>query len=411
VESASPETSGPAITPARKTPKAQKKMRGFGRVYLPTYRDKKTGAVKTSSVYWMQWSVGGKTYRDSTQKTRHGEAVEELKKKLAAIGRGHLVGPEQKRVTVSNIAEEYLRDYEVRGLRSLDTARGRVAHLQDFFGKDQKAMAITTDRIRAYQLHRKQDGAEAATINRETSALARMFTLAMKAGKLSWRPPFPDRLEEKHARQGFFEIDDYRAIRAHLAPAYQDVLDFAYFSGWRRSEITGLTWAEVDLPGGLIRLSPERSKSKEGRRLPLSPPLREVLGRRLAARRLDVPLVFHHHDGHRIGDFRKAWATACVKAGLSRVAVGTSGTEKKAPAKLFHDLRRTVARNLVRSGTPEGIAMKLTGHKTRSVFERYNITSEEDLRRASLRLAEYVSAQPVTPAGLKAVSSSKEVAK
>src|SRR5262249_46389287 len=128
--------------------------------------------------------------------------------------------------------------------------------------------------------------------------------------------------------------------------------------------------------------SPERSKSKDGRLLPLSPPLREVLGRRQAARRLDIVLVFHHGGGKPIGDWRKTWRRACGAAGL--------------PGKLFHDTRRTVVRNLIRSRTPEGVAMKLTGHKTRSVFERYNIVSEEDLRQASARLADYVKAQPVT---------------
>jgi integrase len=359
-----------------------KKLRGLGRVYLPTYRDKKTREVKTSHVYWIQWSVGGNTYRDSAETARHSEAVDRLKAKLAEIGRGHVVGPAQKRLTMDVLIQQYLADYEVRGLRSLDTAKGRATHLKDFFGKDTKVSAISTDRIRAYQLHRRQEGAKAATINRETSALARMFTLAMKADKVSWRPPFPDRLEEAAARQGFFEIGEYHSIREHLSDAYRDVLDFAYLSGWRRSEITGLTWAEVDLPGGVIRLSPERSKSKQGRLLPLSPPLREVLGRRLTARRLDTVLVFHHHSGQPIGDWRKTWRRACKAAML--------------PTKLFHDLRRTVARNLIRSGTPEGVAMKLTGHKTRNVFERYNITSEEDLRQAGLRLAEYLKTWPVT---------------
>jgi integrase len=365
-----------------------KKMRGLGRVYLPTYRDKKTREVKTSGVYWMQWSVGGKTYRDSTNTSRHGEAVAKLKAKLAEIGRGHIVGPEQKRVTLSTLAQHYLADYEVRGLRSLDTAQGRVAHLTEFFGKESKALSIKTDSIRAYQLRRKQEGAEAATINRETSALARMFKLAINGGQLSSGPPFPDRLEESAARQGFFEVEDYHAIREQLPDAYRDVLDFGYLSGWRRSEITGLSWDEVDLSGGVIRLSPERSKSKEGRLLPVSPPLREVLGRRLSARRLDTTLVFHHYGGRPIGDWRKTWRRACRAA--------------KLPTKLFHDLRRTVARNLIRSGTPEGVAMKLTGHKSRSVFDRYNITNEEDLRQASLRLAEYVKAQPASVPPLKA---------
>jgi integrase len=179
-------------------------------------------------------------------------------------------------------------------------------------------------------------------------------------------PPFPDRLEESAPRQGFFEHAEYVAVREHLAPAvYQDVLDFAYYSGWRRGEITGLTWREIDIAGGVIGLDPERSKTKTGRLLPLSQPLKEVLQRRVAARRLDSLLVFHR-DGEPVVDWRKAWEAACKAAGF--------------PGKRLHDCRRTAARNLIRSGTPERVAMQLTGHKTRSVFDRYNIVSETDLR-------------------------------
>src|SRR6266851_7331705 len=143
---------------------------------------------------------------------------------------------------------------------------------------------ITADAVRRYQLHRRKQGAEAATINRETSALSRMFQLAIRRGVLERMPLFPTRLEENPPREGFFEHDEYLKVRAQAPASYQDVLDFAYYSGWRRNEILHLTWAEVDLAGAVIRLSPRRSKTKTGRVLPISEPLRQILKRRLRRR-------------------------------------------------------------------------------------------------------------------------------
>ena len=95
--------------------------------------------------------------------------------------------------------------------------------------------------------------------NRETSALHRMLTLAVHWGWLDTVPGFPDRLRENPPRQGFFEHPEYRAVRAHLPAPWQDILDLAYYSGWRKQEILGLTWEEIDEAGGVIRLSPARS--------------------------------------------------------------------------------------------------------------------------------------------------------
>jgi integrase len=87
-------------------------------------------------------------------------------------------------------------------------------------------------------------------------------------------PRFPQRLEENPPRQGFFEHHEYLKVRRHLPSSFQDILDFAYYSGWRRREVTELTWDEIDVAGGVVRLSPVRSKTKVGRLLPISGPLR-----------------------------------------------------------------------------------------------------------------------------------------
>ena len=126
------------------------------------------------------------------------------------------------------------------------------------------AAALTTHQIRQYQLARRAAGAATGTINRETSALHRMCTLAVHWGWLDTVPGFPDRLRENPPRQGFFEHPEYLAVRAHLPAPWQDILDLAYYSGWRKQEILGLTWEEIDEAGGVIRLSPARSKTLVG---------------------------------------------------------------------------------------------------------------------------------------------------
>ena len=280
--------------------------------------------------------------------------------------------------TLGDLIDGYLQDYQVRQFRSVSTARGRVAHLAAFFGRDARAAALTTHQIRQYQLARRAAGAATGTINRETSALHRMGTLAVHWGWLDTVPGFPDRLRENPPRQGFFEHPEYLAVRAHLPAPWQDILDLAYYSGWRKQEILGLTWEEIDMAGGVIRLSPARSKTLVGRILPISQPIAEALARRRARRDPDSPLVFHR-DGIPVRRWRTAWRTACQAAGV--------------PTRFLHDCRRTAARNLIRANVPERVAMLLTGHKSRAIFDRYNIIHEQELLDAGDQLVAYLAQQ------------------
>ena len=98
-----------------------------------------------------------------------------------------------------------------------------------------------------------------------------------------------------------------------------------------------------------------------------------------------------------MGDFRKAWAAACVKAGLYREVSLADGTKRKVPIKLFHDLRRTAVRNMIRAGVSQPVAMKISGHRTAAIFRRYDITTEADIREAMRRTQAHISPQPVKP--------------
>jgi integrase len=145
-----------------------------------------------------------------------------------------------------------------------------------------------------------------------------------------------------------------------------------------------LEWRDVDLGGQVVRLRAENSKNKDGSEIPFSwfPELREIFARARENRRLECRFVFHR-NGKPLRDFRGSWAAACAKAGLGKI--------------LVHDLRRTAVRNLVRAGVPERVAMEITGHKTRAVFERYNIVSPNDKDTAMQKLATYLEAQPTAP--------------
>jgi len=339
-------------------------MRGDGRVYLRGH------------VWWMAFSHRNVTYKESCETGDETAARKKLRKRIAEVSTGKRI-PTEERVTFEDLATALLTDYELNGKRSTGRAGLSLTHLRGYFGPD-RAIDITTDRIRAYALARQQDGAANGTINREMAALKRAFRLMLQAGRIT-RTPYIPMLQEAAPRQGFLEPPEFARIRGALPQYLQDPIAFLYLSGWRKSEMKTLTWASVDTAAGVIRLDPAHSKNKEPRTLPLHGELRDIIIRAHDARRPDCTFVFHYNGGEPIGDFRKAWHTACK-------ATGVSGT-------LIHDMRRSAIRNLVRAGVPETVAMKLSGHKTREVFERYNVTSETDLAAAIARADEYVTAR------------------
>jgi len=334
--------------------------------------------------WWVCYYVDGTEHRESARQPAEGfrdgslaDATRLLRKRVGEIAAQQYVAPDAKRLTFEELRDGALGDYTRKGLRSRATAAYRFQNLARTFG-GQRVPQITTVSLIDYQDRRRGDGAANGTINRELIALHRAFVLARKANRLkaAMIPEFPDRLEESAPRQGFLEHGIHLAVRSRLPADHADVFEFAYYSGWRRQEIQLLPWRMVDLTGNVLRLDPAFSKTKKGRVLPIPPPLRAVLERRLAARALDCPLVFHV-EGHPMGDWRKTWRTACQAAGV--------------PQLVLHDCRRTAVRNLVRAGVPDKVAMTFTGHRTRSVFDRYNIVSERDLHDAGAKLAAYVA--------------------
>ena len=339
---------------------------------------------KRGNTWWIQYYRNGKPYRESARSSKEVDAKRLLKKREGEIAEGRLPGICFDRVRFTELAEDFLRDYRLNQRKSLVRAERSVRHLNGYF-EGMRVTQITTPRIQAYIERRLyEEGAENGTVNRELAALKRMLNLGAKQTppKVS-RAPYIPMLKENNVRKGFFEHGDYLALRDALPDYVRGLVTFAYKTGWRVSEIINLTWNQVDLEQGIARLEPGEAKNDEGRTVYLDEELQGVFKRQWEARKKGqrlIPYVFLNKDGKdRIKDFRGAWDRACDHAGVGK--------------RLFHDFRRTAVRDMVRAGIPERVAMLISGHKTRSVFDRYNIVSDTDLKLAAQKREEYLKIQ------------------
>ena len=306
--------------------------------------------------------------QESTGQTgRAGERAGDrlLKKRWQGIGRRRFIGPSEDRVLLTDLLDAVKTDYELNGRRSGWTLAYRLQPLRTAFAGE-RAVDITEERIARYTTARLAEGYAAASVNRELAALRRSFRLAVRQKRISVAPTIT-LLVENNARQGFVEPATFAEIAKHLTAPLEDAARFGYLTGSRKNEVLTLAWADVDRARGLISIRREHSKNAEPR-IPLTPALAEIIERRWKARTITRPggtiladLVFHRHR-RPVGSFRNAWAAACKAAGV--------------PGLLFHDLRRSAVRNFERAGVSQAVAMKITGHKTASVYRRYRIVDD-----------------------------------
>ena len=295
-------------------------------------------------------------------------------------------------VTVGDLLDDVLRDYRLNKKNVKSAEQIVRLHLRPTFGAMAAARVATSD-LRRFTEARLEAGAAAATVNRALALLRRAYNLGRKASppKVARMLNF-EMLAEQNSRQGFFEHEEYRAILRELPAHLQPILTFAYFTGCRRGEILGLKWSQVDLQSGIVRLPPTATKNRDGRIIPLTAEVVGALEMQKTRRELFHPeaeRVFCFDDGQPITGLSSAWRIACRRAGF------VDATNK--PTKLLHDCRRSAVRNMVRSGTSEKVCMAISGHKTRSIFDRYDIVSEKDLMAAAKRLSDHVNGPDDVP--------------
>ena len=340
-------------------------MRGDGHIFQK----------KGSKNWYIAYSFRGQPYQESCGSPDKKVARRLLRQRLKQVGKPNFVNPaREEKWTLADMKEKLRLDYERKQNRSFSSIEFSFKHLEaEGAFKFQRVIDITTERIQQYGDARLKAGAARASVNRELACLRRGFNLMHEAAMISTLPVI-NLYEENNARKGFIEIAEFNALLEKVPSAdVRDIVEFLYHTGWRSGEAMALRWSWIE--GNIIRLPAKVSKNKKERCMPITGVLMDVLARRIKLRRIDCPFVFHR-SGRQFKSFRRIFKTAAK--------------EIEHHGLLPHDMRRSAVRNFRKSGLSEGDGMMLSGHKTRSVYERYNIRDDQDAIDAMNRVQEHL---------------------
>jgi integrase len=343
-------------------------VRGCGTIYRQ----------KGSRFFWMQYWRNGEAHRESTKCEKAKAAQDVLRQRLSDLdlqaSTPASAGPAP--LLLGDLYESLQRDYVINARKTLHDLEIRWRkHLEDSFAA-MPVRSLSAEIVSAYVARRLGEKAANATVNRELAILKRMYKLAITTGRLkAGDQPYFAMLKERNVRKGFVKDANYSELARATAAAglwLRTLFELGYTYGWRKSELLGLRVSQIDCGERTIALDPGETKNDQPRLVEMTHTACQLLLSLIAGKEPeDRVFTRPARDGRErpIRNFRKAWQTATAVAGC--------------PGLLFHDLRRSGVRNLIRAGVTEKVAMTISGHKTRSVFERYNIVSQTDLHQAA----------------------------
>jgi integrase len=342
--------------------KQAKRRYGAGGLYKPS------GCVN----YTMYYSRNGKRYREATGTANYADAMHQLKLKCGDIARGDAIDPRVQKLRLTDLWEAFLQSRQIKGCGLEHLTRRWTKHLEPFLGQV-RISQLGDDALMQYIAHRQQEGAENATINREIAIVRGMLRMGFyaKPQKVKSLPKFPQLDESQNVRKGFLDPQKYQTLADNASKIgiwMRALFEIAYTWGWRKSELR-LRVEQVDFNANVVRL--DTSKNGKGREVTMTPTIHTLLSE-CARGKKPSDLLFSRDNGTVVKSFRAAWKRICVASGVAGLTV--------------HDLRRTAVRNMVRAGVPEHTAMAISGHKTRSVFDRYDIVDQRDIANAMLKL-------------------------
>jgi integrase len=338
-----------------------------GGLFIEYKRDENGKSVPKSANWCAQFYVDGRKFRKSTGTAVKAEAEAILRGWMGDSEKGLKAAPQTQGLTYETLRDDLLAYYAEQEHKSLRTRADGTPYLYpqtalDNFFVGKKANAITRESASAFIVARRRANISNDAINNSLRLLRRMFNLARDNGKLTSVPRFS--LLPSKKRSGFLPAESFQKLFDAMPSHLQPMLLLLYTVGVRVGEAEKIEWSAVDLDGARITLLEGETKNDQSRVLPLVPELVKLLTAMPSREGCVFPTK---------RSMQQAFSKACAVAGIEGL--------------LVHDLRRSAVRELRKAGIAEGVAMKISGHNDRSVFERYNIVSHDDVMDAGKQLA------------------------
>jgi integrase len=321
--------------------------------------------------YWIEYYFFGRRKRERIGKSK-AAAQQRLRDVLKARTEERYIDKDPaRRLTLGEVSKWYLTLPEVKAKDSYRRDTEFIRHLKRLLGESIKIKDLTLGKVESYQTTRLNEPSprhpgeniRPATVNKEVTCLKTILNRAVRHGRLKHNPiDGAKKLPENNVRGRILTLEEFDSLLESCADHIKPLILMAYYMGMRKSEIVFLTWPEVDLRKGFIRLPAERTKTDEARNIPIHPVVKTVLQ--------GLPKGLHTNrvfllNGNPLDNIKKSFKGACQRAGITDFT--------------FHDLRHCALNNLRRAGNDYFKIMAISGHKTTSCFKRYNLVTEEEL--------------------------------
>jgi len=302
------------------------------------------------------------------------QAKKVLAQHMQAIVENKFLAPEQEAITFSVAADSFL-DYSRSRKKTFHRDEEMVENLKSFFG-NRPLESLTLDLVEKYVVFRRDRRRQAgkkdltgATLNRETTCLKTIIRRAVLNRQLDRNPLEGLKPFKEFPRSRTLTPEEYKKLVSQCGVSIKPIVELAYVTAMRKGEILKLRWDQVDFKNKIIVLEATATKTLEKREVPLDARLIEVLQR--TPRTLGSKFVFTF-KGKPIGDIKKSFNGACARAGIKDFR--------------FHDLRHCGVTNMRKAGVPDNVIMSISGHKTTSMFRRYDSVDRADRQSAIQKL-------------------------